>query len=70
MAAKPHSGLSGLAMMLPGLVLICFGILVLIYPQVLAWLIGAVLIAMGLGALFMVKAMRNFAARMDSGMVK
>ena len=53
--------------MIPGLVLIGFGVLVLFYPQILAWLIAILMIMMGIGALFMANKMRKFSARMNSG---
>ncbi len=60
------SGQSGFTMvaLIPSLVLIGIGVLVLIYPQILAWIIAAVMIMMGLGFLFMVGAMRKLGARL------
>lgn len=59
MAAKSTSRL---VTMIPGLVLILFGVLVIFQPQILAWLIALVLIMMGIGALFMANMMRKFNA--------
>jgi len=60
------SGKSGFSMaaLVPSLVLIGIGVLVLIYPQILAWIIAAVMIMMGLGFLFMIGAMRKLGAQL------
>ena len=62
MAGRPFSRIS---MMIPGLVLIGFGILVLYQPQILAWIIAIVMIMMGVGLLFMANMMRRYGARFD-----
>ena len=54
---------SSLWMMLPGVVLIALGVLIIFYPQILAWLVAAVMICMGIGMLFMMTFMRNVARR-------
>lgn len=48
--------------MMPGIILILFGLLVLFKPEILAWLVAVMLIVMGFGALFMANAMRKFGA--------
>ena len=63
MAGKPYSGIGG---MIPGLVLIGIGILVLLKPQILAWLIAILMIMMGVGLLFMANMMRRFGAQENS----
>jgi len=63
MAGKP---LSGIGIMIPGLVLIGFGVLILFQPQILAWLIAILMIMMGVGLLFMASMMRRFGAQFDS----
>ncbi len=64
MASK---SISGMVSMIPGLVLIGFGVLVLFQPQILAWLIAIFLIVMGIGVLFMANVMRKFGARAVGG---
>lgn len=60
MMGKP---MSGLMLIIPALVFIIFGIAVLIAPQILAWLVGVVLIAMGVAMLVFGRFMRRFAQR-------
>ena len=62
--------ISGMVSMIPGLVLIGFGVLVLFQPQILAWLIAILLIVMGIGALFVANIMRRFGARAAGGIGK
>ena len=52
--------------MIPGVILIGFGVLVLFQPQILAWLVAILMIMMGIGALLMANMMRKFGARMNS----
>ena len=52
--------------MIPGVILIGFGVLVLFQPQILAWLIAILMIMMGVCALLMAHMMRKFSARMKS----
>ena len=59
--------ISGMVIMIPGLVLIGVGVLVLFQPQILAWLIGILMIVMGIGVLFMANVMRKLGARADGG---
>lgn len=54
---------SGLWMMLPGVVLIAVGVLIILYPQILAWLVAVVMICMGIGMLVMMNFMRNIGRR-------
>jgi len=63
MASKPYSGMG---MMVPGLILIGFGVLILFQPQILAWLIAIMMIMMGVGLLFMASMMRRFGVQLDS----
>ena len=58
---------SGMVLMIPGLILIGVGVLVLVQPQILAWLIAILMIMMGIGVLFMANMMRRLGARMGSG---
>jgi uncharacterized membrane protein len=57
MAEKPHSRL---VLILPGLVLILVGVLILVEPKILVWLMAAVTIILGI--LFLMIA--NFIHRM------
>ena len=50
---------TGFLTMIPGVILILFGLLVLFQPEILAWLVAAMLIIMGVGALFMANTMRK-----------
>jgi len=59
--------ISGMVIMIPGLVLIGVGVLVLFQPQILAWLIAILMIVMGIGVLSMANVMRKFSARADGG---
>lgn len=51
---------SGLWMLIPGLLFIVLGVLIILYPQILAWFIAIALIVMGVGMLMMVNFMRGF----------
>ena len=62
-----RKSISGMVMMIPGLVLIGFGVLVLFQPQILAWLIAILMIVMEIGVLFMANVMRKFGARAHGG---
>lgn len=53
----------GLWMMLPGVALIAVGVLIILYPQILAWLVAAALICMGIGMLMMMNFMRSIGRR-------
>lgn len=57
---------TGFLTMIPGMILILFGVLVLIYPQILAWLVAIMLIIMGIGALFMANSMRKL-GKLEAG---
>ncbi len=57
---------SGIAVIIPGLVLICVGLLVLFQPQILAWLVALFMIMMGVGLLFMAGMLRRFGTNSDS----
>ena len=58
---------SGMVLLIPGLILICIGVLVLFQPKILAWLIAILMIMMGIGVLFMANMMRKLGDRMRSG---
>lgn len=54
---------SGFWMIIPGLVFIALGVAIILYPQVLVWLVAIALIVMGLAMLLMVNFMRNIGKR-------
>ena len=65
MAGKSGSGsVSGLLLLLPGLALILGGVLILMEPRVLVWLMGATSILIGIVAL----VMANFIRKIGAGM--
>lgn len=53
----------GFWMIIPGLVFIILGVAIIIYPQILVWLVAIALIVMGATMLMMVGFMRNFGKR-------
>ena len=61
MMEKPGSGFW---MVIPGVVLIALGVLIILYPQLLAWLVAIVMIVMGAAMLMMIKFMRGIGKRM------
>ncbi len=63
MIDKPRSGLW---MMIPGIIFIALGVLIFLYPQILAWLIAIALIVMGIAMLMMVNFMRGIGKRTSS----
>ena len=60
MMAKPGSGLW---MMIPGVLFIALGVFIILYPQILAWLIAIALIVMGIAMLMMINFMRGIGKR-------
>ncbi len=63
MMARPGSGLW---MMLPGVVFIVLGVAIIVFPQILAWLVAIALIGMGLAMLMMMNFMRNVGKRLQN----
>lgn len=61
--SKPFSGT---ALVLPGLIFIALGILVVIYPLVLVWLIAAALVLAGIIMLIIATFIRKIGARLAS----
>ena len=55
--------MSGLVLVIPALVFVILGVAVLIEPQILAWIVGIVLIVMGVAILVFGRFMRRFAER-------
>jgi hypothetical protein len=64
MMAKPFSGL---VLIIPGLIFIGLGVLIVIEPRVLVWLIAAFAIIMGLIMLGMAAFIRRIGGRMMGG---
>lgn len=54
---------SGFLMMLPGVVFIILGVVILMQPQILVWLIAIACIVMGIAMLMMANFMRKFGVR-------
>lgn len=63
MMEKPGSGLW---MMVPGVILIALGVLIFLFPQILAWLVAAAMIVMGIMMLMMINFMRSIGKRMSN----
>ena len=64
MMAKPFSGMF---LIMPGLVLIALGVLIIIEPKVLVWLVAALAILMGLMMMAAAIFMRRIFNRMMRG---
>ena len=60
MMEKPGSGLW---MMIPGILFIALGVFIILYPQILAWLIAIALIVIGIAMLMMINFMRGIGKR-------
>ena len=60
MMEKP---LSGLVMMIPGIASIAIGVLIVIWPSILPWLVAAACILMGGAMLVMANVMRRIGSR-------
>ena len=57
---------SGLWMMIPGILFIALGVLVILYPPILAWLIAIALIVIGVAMLVMINFMRGIGKRIET----
>ncbi len=62
MMEKPSTSLW---MIVPGLVFVVLGIAIILYPQILAWLVSLALIVVGLAMLTMVSFMRRIGKRVQ-----
>jgi hypothetical protein len=56
--------LSGLIMVLPGITFIALGMLIMVWPSILPWLVAAACILAGGGMLLMANFMRGVGARL------
>lgn len=63
MTDKPGTSLW---MIVPGLIFVALGIAIILYPQILVWLVAIALIVMGLAMLMMVNFMRSFGKRIHN----
>jgi uncharacterized membrane protein HdeD (DUF308 family) len=63
MMDKPFSGFM---IVIPGIFLIVLGLVVLVEPRVLVWLMAAVLVVMGVAMLMIGRVMRKFRKRIQS----
>ena len=50
-------------MIVPGAIFIVLGVAIIVYPQILAWLVAIALIVMGVAMLMMVNFMRGIGRR-------
>jgi len=62
MMEKPGSGLW---MMIPGILFIALGIVIVLYPKILAWLVAVALVVMGIAMLMMTRFMRGIGKRIQ-----
>ena len=60
MMEKPFSGM---ALLIPGIVLIILGVSVLIEPRILLWLVAVALVVMGIAMVMISRFMRKIGAR-------
>ncbi len=63
MTERPRTSLW---MIVPGLIFVALGIAIILYPQILVWLVAIALIVMGLAMLMMVNFMRGFGKRIHN----
>jgi len=59
--------MSSFALMIPGLLLIGLGVVVLIEPRILVWLVALGLVVMGIAMLMMARFMRAIGKRFHQG---
>jgi hypothetical protein len=58
--------LSGLIMVVPGITFITLGVLIIVWPSILPWLVAAACIRAGGGMLLMANSMRGVGTRLRS----
>lgn len=63
MMEKPFSGL---VLIIPGIVFIVLGVLIVIDPRILVWLVAVLFVVMGIMMLVMANFVRKIGARMHS----
>jgi len=64
MVEKPESGLM---LLIPGIVFIILGVVILIEPRILLWLVALALVVMGVAMLMLARFMRAIGARSMPG---
>lgn len=57
--------LSSAVMVIPGIAFIALGVLIIVWPSILPWLVAAACILAGCAMLMMVKFMRGIGARLS-----
>ena len=62
MMEKPGSGMW---MTIPGVLFIALGVLIILYPQILAWFVAIALVVVGIAMLMMTKFMRGIGKRVQ-----
>lgn len=65
MMAQKTAGF-GFLLMIPGALLVVLGVLVVIEPKILIWLVAATLVILGLGMIMIVNSLRRLGARFGS----
>lgn len=63
MMGKPGSALW---MMIPGILFIVLGVLIMFFPQILAWLVAIALIVIGIAMLLLMRFMRGVGNRLQA----
>lgn len=53
-------------MVVPGLIFVALGITIVLYPQILVWLVAVALIVMGVAMMMMASFMRSFGERVHN----
>ena len=59
--------ISGIILIIPALLLIGMGVLIIFEPRILAWIIAALFMLMGIGMLFMASFVRKLGANRPPG---
>jgi hypothetical protein len=59
--------MSGIVFVIPALLLIGMGVLIIVEPRILAWIIAAFFVFMGVGLLFMATFVRRLGANRPPG---
>ena len=62
--------LSGLIMLVPGITFITLGVLIIVWPSILPWLVAAACILAGGGMLLMANFMRGVGTRLRSARLR
>ena len=57
---------SGVALVLPGIMLIALGVIIVIEPRIIAWLIAAAFVILGVAMLMMASVVRRVSAQFEN----